>query len=435
MGGFQNVLQLSALLRGQNSAARHRAGEVARDAHRHRPCRGLRVVRPLCFGWSRSRGRPSGRDSRARLPPAVVRRSGHQHVPGRKESRLLPFRGGTYLSRRLRSPRCRGAPCMVEAPLTPSAPPINANAQEGLGRLSEAVEQRLGGPEIGGAKALGEAAVERREELTRRLGPALCMPQAGEAGGAAQLHGQNPLLARPVQRVLEVLLGPGGGARGSRQQDQFALDAQELRDAPMLLVTLGSGERLVDRGESLGDLPASGQPLRKAAEQGGMVRDEAGFAELVEGVAEKRESAADLAALDEQDAIEAATPRVPDGERVPGRMVEQYRHEAFGGRQIADPERDQTRRLQRVAQRERMIDRPRVLDVLLGGPQSLIGESLQPEDPRQYHAACHLLVVLKADGVRPASRSDIAAEHALEVPPCVRLVSQVVYFDDDQPPP
>src|SRR6266849_8974256 len=164
--------------------------------------------------------------------------------------------------------------------------------------LSEAVEQRLRGPEIGGTKTFGEAAVERREELTRRLGPALCMPQPGEAGGAAQLHGQNPLPAGPLQRVLEVLLGRGGGARGSRQQDQLALDAQELRDAPMLLVTLGSGERLVNGHESLGDLPAAGQALRKGAEQGGVVRDEAGLAELIEGVAEKRESAADLAALD-----------------------------------------------------------------------------------------------------------------------------------------
>src|SRR2546428_1258127 len=152
------------------------------------------------------------------------------------------------------------------------------------------------------------------------------MPQPGEAGGAAQLPGQRALSARPLQRVLEVLFGRRGGARGFLQQDQLALDAQELRDAPMLLVTLASGERLVDRRESLGDLPADGQALRQGAEEGGVVRDEAGLAELVEGAAEKRESAADLAALDEQDALQAATPRMPDGERVPGRMGEQHRH-------------------------------------------------------------------------------------------------------------
>ena len=259
------------------------------------------------------------------------------------------------------------------------------------------------------------------------------MPQLGEAGGAAQLPGQRLLSARPPQRVLEVLFGGRGGVRGSLQQDQLALDAQELRDAPILLVTLGSGERLVDRRESLGNFPVAGQALRHGAEQGGVVRDEAGLAELVEGVAEKREAATDLAALDEPDAVQAATPRMPDGERVPGRMVEQHRHGAPGRRQIAAPERDQTRRLQRVAQRERVIDRPSVLDVALGGPQSLIGESLQPEDPRQYHAARHPLVVLKADSVRPVGRGDIATEHALEVTPCVRLISQVVQGDAHHP--
>src|SRR5882724_5058642 len=249
------------------------------------------------------------------------------------------------------------------------------------GGLSEADEQCLRRPEFGGVEALGEASVDRRQEVTRRLGPTLLMPQPGEAGGAAQLHGQYPLPVGPAQRMLKVFFGRAGSALASLPQDQLGLDAQELRDAPPLLVTLGSGERLVDRRESLGDLPAGGQALRQGAEQGGVVRDEAGRAELVEGVAEKRESAADLAALDEQDAMQAATPRVPDGERVLGRMVEQHRHGAFGGRQIPDPERDEARRLQRVAQRERMIDGPRVLGVLLGGPQSLIGESLQPEDP------------------------------------------------------
>lgn len=74
-----------------------------------------------------------------------------------------------------------------------------------VGRLSEAVEERRCGPEIGGVEALGEAVVERRKELTRRPGPAPCMPQPSEVGGAAQLHGQNPLPAGPLQCLLEVL--------------------------------------------------------------------------------------------------------------------------------------------------------------------------------------------------------------------------------------
>src|SRR4029077_1772543 len=171
--------------------------------------------------------------------------------------------------------------------------------------LPEVVEERLRGPEIGGVEALGEPAIDRCQEVARRPGPTSLVPPSGEAGGAAQLHGQRSLAARPLQRLLEVLLGRGGGARGSRLHDELALDAQELRDAPVLLVALGSGERLVDGREPLGDLPAAGQALGEGAEQGRVVRDEAGLPELLEGIAEKGESGAALAALDEQDAIQA----------------------------------------------------------------------------------------------------------------------------------
>jgi hypothetical protein len=87
---------------------------------------------------------------------------------------------------------------------------------------------------------------------------------------------------------------------------------------------------------------------------------------------------------------------------MPGRMVKQRRHRAFRGRQIAAPERDQARGLKRVAQRECVVDRPRIINVALSGPQSLIGESLQPEDPRQDHTGRYLLVVLKTDGLLAA---------------------------------
>src|SRR5262249_56037314 len=64
-------------------------------------------------------------------------------------------------------------------------------------RLAKAVEQRFRRPEIGGAEALGEAPVDRRQELTRRLGPAPSMPQSGEARSRPPLPGQNPLPPRP----------------------------------------------------------------------------------------------------------------------------------------------------------------------------------------------------------------------------------------------
>src|SRR5439155_23725511 len=79
-----------------------------------------------------------------------------------------------------------------------------------LAWLAEAAEQRLRGLELGGVEALGEPPVDRGQELTRRAGATLLMPQPGEADGAAQLHGQHPLPPRPVQRVLEMLLRPRG---------------------------------------------------------------------------------------------------------------------------------------------------------------------------------------------------------------------------------
>jgi hypothetical protein len=65
----------------------------------------------------------------------------------------------------------------------------------------------------------------------------------------------------------------------------------------MLLVTLGSAGRLVDRRESLGDLPDPGQALRQPAEEGGVVRDEAGLAQLGERGTKQLESGADSAGV------------------------------------------------------------------------------------------------------------------------------------------
>ena len=106
--------------------------------------------------------------------------------------------------------------------------------------------------------------------------------------------------ARPLQRSLKVLLGRRGGARASRQHDKLGFDALELRDGSMLLV--GSGERLVDRRESLRDLPDPGQAFRQLAKQGDVVWDEADLAELVERGAQPLDAGADIAAPDAQDA-------------------------------------------------------------------------------------------------------------------------------------
>jgi hypothetical protein len=76
---------------------------------------------------------------------------------------------------------------------------------------------------------------------------------------------------------------------------------------------------------------------------------------------------------------------------------------------------------------------PGLLDVAVGGAHGLIGESLQPQDPREDHARDQPLVVLKADRVRPARRRNVAAQHVLEAPPRVRLIAQIVQRRADHP--
>jgi hypothetical protein len=68
---------------------------------------------------------------------------------------------------------------------------------------AELVEQRPGISEIGGVEALGEPAVDRREQVVRLGAPALLGPESGEAGRGAQLQGFRLLAARGVDRLLE----------------------------------------------------------------------------------------------------------------------------------------------------------------------------------------------------------------------------------------
>ena len=259
------------------------------------------------------------------------------------------------------------------------------------------------------------------------------MPQPGEARGAAQLPGQGPLPARPVERVLEVLLGRRGapGPPSSRTSSALMRSSSAMHQRSSLRSDRASASSIV--ASPWATCPTPARPSASAPRKAGVVRDEAGLAKLVERGAEQLESGDDIAALDEQDSLQTAAPGVPDGQRMPGRMVEQHRHRAFGCRQVAAPDRDQARDLQRAAHRQRVIARPRVLDIALRDAQGLIGKSLQPQDPRQDHAGHHPLVILKADGMRPVNGGDVVAEHALEVTPRVRLVSQVVQRGADQP--
>ena len=68
-----------------------------------------------------------------------------------------------------------------------------------------------------------------------------------------------------------------------------------------------------------------------------------------------------------------------------------------------------------------MTDSSSVLDIVLGGAQSLIGKSLKPEDPCKDHAPRYSLVKLKPDDVRPLNGDDVVVEHAPPGPGLSRL--------------
>src|SRR6266567_271293 len=71
------------------------------------------------------------------------------------------------------------------------------------GALRQRLLQRLGLLEIRRVKPLGEPRVHRRQQVVGLLALPLGLPQAGQAGGGAQLPGAGLLLARDGQGLLE----------------------------------------------------------------------------------------------------------------------------------------------------------------------------------------------------------------------------------------
>jgi hypothetical protein len=70
-----------------------------------------------------------------------------------------------------------------------------------------------------------------------------------------------------------------------------------------------------------------------------------------------------------------------------------------------------------------------IVDSALRGAPGLVGESLEPEDPRERDTSHTPLVKLKPKQRRPPKRRDIAIEHALDVVPRIRLISAVMQRD------
>ena len=87
------------------------------------------------------------------------------------------------------------------------------------GRLHQLGEQRPGVFQIGRIEALGEPAVEGREQVARLVSPALLGPQPGEARGGAQFVASRALLraiAKAVRNESSALAGSGCGKRPLR---------------------------------------------------------------------------------------------------------------------------------------------------------------------------------------------------------------------------
>jgi hypothetical protein len=85
-------------------------------------------------------------------------------------------------------------------------------------------------------------------------------------------------------------LGDRRGVRRVFPQNKLALDAQQLGHVPALLVSLGSRERLVDRCNSLGHVPDTGQAFRQSADKYRGREGQFTLTKLVESGAEKPQS-------------------------------------------------------------------------------------------------------------------------------------------------
>src|SRR5258708_40356413 len=95
------------------------------------------------------------------------------------------------------------------------------------------------------------------------------------------------------------------------QQQEIALDAQELRDAPALLVALGSRERLVDRRDPFGRVPETAEGVGRLGQEYRVVEIKRSLGETGQRGAQKLQPGDGIAALDQQHASESLAPNVP----------------------------------------------------------------------------------------------------------------------------
>ena len=117
----------------------------------------------------------------------------------------------------------------------------------------ELFQQRLRLLEVGRVKALGEPAIDRRQQRVGFRALALLLPEARQAHGSAQLQRFRLLAAGHVQGPMQ----PGfrlGRLRPGLPQPQDALEARDFRFPPALVMLLDQGVGLGQGLEALGRL-------------------------------------------------------------------------------------------------------------------------------------------------------------------------------------
>src|SRR5882724_11720224 len=179
-------------------------------------------------------------------------------------------------------------------------------------RSTNRVEKSFCGDEIGGFEPLGEAAVHRPQQLAR-LGHSLpSAPEPGEARSGSQLPGERALASRHLERLMEALLGSLDSGRYSLQEMQLPLRAEQLGEAPSLFGLLRARERLIDHTESIGNGSGTAKTRSQLGKKQSYVVMKGGLGQSLERRLKQLRASAMTPSLDEQCALEALRPGVPD---------------------------------------------------------------------------------------------------------------------------
>src|SRR5205814_2811108 len=211
---------------------------------------------------------------------------------------------------------------------------------------------------------------------------------------------------------------------------------QQLGNGPELFGTLGAGDRVVDGVKCVSDLPGLSQTLGHIG-RGEPHKPRSGdpsFAKLFITRSQQAQSGADVAAADSNRSLIAPAVQLPVHQSMPLRVVEQHVRVLACRCQISVPQRDRTRRaVQSIAERDRMLCRPRIIDAVFGLAYRPIRKALQPKDSRKMDAGRNLRVELQTDQLPLVAGSRGLYEGSFDMASGALLIAKVVVRDADHP--